>query len=80
MNSPHLLWNRRQLLNRFGSGLGGVALAEMLAKSKLKPLVDLALTVVFWGRRIGNLRPRESFTCSCQEVLRTWIFMITNRF
>jgi hypothetical protein len=34
MNSPHLLWNRRQLLNRFGSGLGGVALAEMLAKEQ----------------------------------------------
>ncbi len=34
MNSSFTLWSRRQLLNRFGSGLGGVALAEMLAKEQ----------------------------------------------
>jgi hypothetical protein len=40
MNLPNPLWNRRQLLNRFGSGLGGVALAEMLSKEQAQGAVE----------------------------------------
>jgi hypothetical protein len=37
MNSMNDLLNRRQVLNRFGMGLGGLALNEMLAKEAVPP-------------------------------------------